>query len=82
MEASLPAGWDLWIASTLLADRHGPTCTGRSPGGTRVSALLPLSLADFDTMLGHEIAREIAVSHAEGRPLVLILPVGPMGMYR
>src|SRR5262249_2800347 len=40
------------------------------------------SLADFDTMMGHEIAREIQLSGQAGRPLILILPVGPMGMYR
>src|SRR5207244_6002444 len=38
--------------------------------------------ADFDTYMGHEIAREIQLARAAGRPLALILPVGPMGMYR
>src|SRR5262249_16873437 len=37
---------------------------------------------DFDTFMGHEIAREIALSQQAGRPIALILPVGPMGMYR
>jgi glucosamine-6-phosphate deaminase len=32
--------------------------------------------------MGHEIAREIQKTRAEGRPLAIILPVGPMGMYR
>ena len=32
-------------------------------------------------MLGHEIARAIRRA-ASGRPVALILPVGPMGMYR
>src|SRR5439155_4302971 len=31
---------------------------------------------------GHELAREIQLSRQAGRPLALILPVGPMGMYR
>jgi glucosamine-6-phosphate deaminase len=39
-------------------------------------------LEDFDTCLGHEIAREIYLARQAGRPLALILPVGPMGMYR
>ena len=39
-------------------------------------------LADFDTYMGHEIAREIQLARQAGRPLALILPVGPMGMYR
>jgi glucosamine-6-phosphate deaminase len=40
------------------------------------------SLADFDTFMGHEIAREIQLTGQAGRPLAIILPVGPMGMYR
>ena len=33
-------------------------------------------------MLGHEIARAIQRARSEGRQSALILPVGPMGMYR
>ncbi|MEE1314373.1 MAG: hypothetical protein UHS49_01215 [Faecalimonas sp.] len=40
------------------------------------------SLADFDTLMGHEIAMQIKVTGEEGRKLAMILPVGPMGMYR
>src|SRR5207248_590956 len=40
------------------------------------------SLADFEVLLGHEIAREIQLAGDLGLPLALILPVGPMGMYR
>ena len=32
--------------------------------------------------MGHEIAREIQLTRQDGRPLAIILPVGPMGMYR
>lgn len=40
------------------------------------------TLADFDTYMGHEIAMQIAATAKEGRQLAMILPVGPMGMYR
>ncbi len=40
------------------------------------------SLADFETLLGHEIALTIKQSRDAGEQLILILPVGPMGMYR
>ncbi len=33
-------------------------------------------------MMGHEIALQIRLARDEGKALVLILPVGPMGMYR
>ncbi len=82
MEGFLPAGWNLERIDAL-ADVHGSDLVKPRPwwnAGFRPVACS--SLADFDTMLGHEIAREIAISHAENRPLALILPVGPMGMYR
>src|SRR5205807_2132544 len=34
------------------------------------------------TYMGHEIAREIQETRQASRELALILPVGPMGMYR
>lgn len=40
------------------------------------------NIFDFKMMLGHEIALEIKKTRDEGRKLALILPVGPMGMYR
>ncbi len=39
-------------------------------------------MADFDVMLGHEIATAIRRTRDHGRVAALILPVGPMGMYR
>ena len=40
------------------------------------------TLGDFDTMMGHEIAMEIRNARDAKKPLILILPVGPMGMYK
>lgn len=40
------------------------------------------TLGDFDTLMGHEIAMQIKLTKEEGRKLAMILPVGPMGMYR
>jgi glucosamine-6-phosphate deaminase len=40
------------------------------------------SLADFDTLMGHEIAMQIKTTRETGQKLAMILPVGPMGMYR
>ncbi|MFM7113544.1 MAG: 6-phosphogluconolactonase, partial [Planctomycetota bacterium] len=46
-------------------------------------SLIPCpSVADFDTLMGHEIAMEIRKAREARRELALILPVGPMGMYR
>lgn len=40
------------------------------------------SVADFDTYMGHEIALQIKKSADKGEKLAIILPVGPMGMYK
>lgn len=40
------------------------------------------SLSDFDTFMGHEIAMQIKLTGEENQKLALILPVGPMGMYK
>lgn len=36
----------------------------------------------FDTMMGHEIALQIKKAGDAGKKLAIILPVGPMGMYK
>ena len=40
------------------------------------------TLGEFDTLMGHEIALQIKKAKDEGRKIALILPVGPMGMYK
>ncbi len=39
------------------------------------------NLEEFGAYMGHEIAMQIRKTKEEGRKLILILPVGPMGMY-
>ena len=39
-------------------------------------------LSDFDTYMGHEIALQIKTAADKGEKLAIILPVGPMGMYK
>jgi len=81
MEGFLPAGWDL-----AKIDR----CVGRpdtvekpqrwwNRGFTPVACS---SVEEFDVKMGHEIAHEICLAREAGRKLMLILPVGPMGMYK
>lgn len=40
------------------------------------------AIGDFDTMMGHEIALQIKLAKDRGEKLAIILPVGPMGMYK
>ena len=40
------------------------------------------NIYEFDTLMGHEIALEIKNARERGEKLAMILPVGPMGMYK
>jgi glucosamine-6-phosphate deaminase len=82
MEGFLPAGWDLAKIDALAAVPPEEIVRPRRWWNSRFEAAPCLSFEDFDTYMGHEIAREIAIAGQDSRPLILILPVGPMGMYR
>jgi len=82
MEGFLPKGWDL--AKIDACCSHPPeSILDRQPWWNQDFQPIPCtSVADFDVMLGHEIAKTIQRTGKEGRKSALILPVGPMGMYR
>jgi glucosamine-6-phosphate deaminase len=82
MEGFLPAGWDLAKIDRLAAGAEGEVARHESWWHPQFEPVACASLADFDTFMGHEIAREIFLARQAGRPIVFILPVGPMGMYR
>jgi glucosamine-6-phosphate deaminase len=82
LEGFFPAGWDL--AKIDACCSHGAEeVLERQPHWHPGFQPVPCdSLEDFNVFMGHEIAQEIRQSRDEGRQLALILPVGPMGMYR
>jgi glucosamine-6-phosphate deaminase len=82
LEGFFPAGWDLARMDRCAAGKP-ETVTRRQPWWHKRFTPVPCeSLSDFDTFMGHEIAVIIRGAREEGRQLALILPVGPMGMYR
>ncbi|HZZ82251.1 MAG TPA: hypothetical protein VFE62_27380 [Gemmataceae bacterium] len=82
MEGFLPSGWNLEKIDAL-GDLAGEAMLKRNRWwNPKFEPVACGSLADFDTYLGHEIAREIQLTRQAGRQLAMILPVGPMGMYR
>ncbi len=82
MAGFLPAGWDLKKIDALAAADPAGLARRESWWHPQFEPVACASFEDFDTYLGHEIAREVQLARQAGRPLVLILPVGPMGMYR
>jgi glucosamine-6-phosphate deaminase len=82
MESFLPAGWDLAKIDACVDDDPS-TITDRQSWWHADFTPVPCdSYADFDTMMGHEIALTIKQARDAGEQIVFILPVGPMGMYR
>jgi glucosamine-6-phosphate deaminase len=82
MESFLPAGWDLAVIDRLASSGPAELCRRENWWHARFEPIACGSYEDFDTYMGHEIAREVQQTRQEGRRLILILPVGPMGMYR
>jgi glucosamine-6-phosphate deaminase len=82
MEGFLPAGWDLARIDQLAAAPPAGLARPEKWWHPHFEPVACASFEDFDTIMGHEIALEIERAGHEGRALVLILPVGPMGMYR
>lgn len=82
LEGFFPAGWDLARIDACIAENPAEV-TLRQPAWHDEFNPLPCeTLADFDTFMGHEIALTIKRSRDAGEQLAMILPVGPMGMYR
>lgn len=40
------------------------------------------NVTEFNMVMGHEIAKTIQTAGQEGKKLIMVFPVGPMGMYR
>ncbi|MBN2557525.1 MAG: glucosamine-6-phosphate isomerase [Clostridia bacterium] len=82
LEGFYPAGWDFGKIDGCCSNSPGDILK-RQPFWNR--DFIPVecgNINDFDMMMGHEIAMEIRKTADEKRKLAMILPVGPMGMYR
>lgn len=82
MQGFFPAGWDLAKIDACVADDPQKLNVRRDWWHPRFEPIPCDSLADFDTFMGHEIANTIRRTREAGKKLAMILPVGPMGMYR
>jgi glucosamine-6-phosphate deaminase len=82
LEGFFPKGWDLAKIDACVDD--DPKSIGkRQPWWNEKFELVPCAVqSDFDALMGHEIAITIRRAREAGHQLAMILPVGPMGMYR
>lgn len=78
LEGFYPAGWDL--------EKMDACCEkGLQREDFWHKDFQPIScenVHEFDTKMGHEIALQIRNSREHGEKLAMIIPVGPMGMYK
>lgn len=82
MENYFPKGWDLKKLDECCS--HGPKEVMERQSFWNKD-FTPVSCDDdtvFGMMMGHEIALTIKKAKDAGRKLAMILPVGPMGMYK
>jgi glucosamine-6-phosphate deaminase len=77
-----PKGWD--IARIKKCVSNDPESYGeKQPHWNPDFSPVPCeNLEEFGVNMGHEIAMQIKLAKEAGRELILILPVGPMGMYK
>ncbi|MBI3922607.1 MAG: glucosamine-6-phosphate isomerase [Armatimonadetes bacterium] len=82
LEKFFPEGWDLAKMDECCS--HPPeSITERQRWWHKGFEPVPCdTIEDFDMRMGHEIALDIKKAKDASHPLVFILPVGPMGMYR
>ncbi len=78
LEGFYPSGWDFKRIDECC-DKGLQREDFWHPAFTPVECT---SLSDFDTYMGHEIALQIKNAADKGEKLAMILPVGPMGMYK
>lgn len=82
MEHYFPEGWDLKKINECCS--HGPQEVMERQSFWH-EGFAPVECDNditFGMMMGHEIAHTIRQAKEKGKKLALILPVGPMGMYR
>ena len=82
MESYYPKGWDLKKIDGCCSHQPEEVFERQSFWN---EGFAPVACDDdtvFGMMMGHEIALTIRTARDNGEKLVLILPVGPMGMYR
>ena len=82
LENFYPAGWDLVKIDACCANPPESITERQAHWNPQFSPIPCDTLNDFDVKMGHEIALQIKLARDARRKIILILPVGPMGMYR
>ena len=82
LENFYPAGWDMAKIDACCSNPPETIEERQAWWNKDFNLKSADNVSEFDMILGHEIAMEIKNCREEGRKLAMILPVGPMGMYK
>lgn len=82
LEGFFPTGWDLKKIDDCIDPDPSTVTERQSWWHDGFEPVICDTVADLDTFMGHEIALTIKQAKDRGEQLAMILPVGPMGMYR
>lgn len=77
-----PRGWDIDRIKACVSNDPQSVFDVQPHWNEAFSLQSCNNLEEFGAFMGHEIAMQVRLTKEEGRDLILILPVGPMGMYK
>jgi len=78
----LPKGWDINRIMECVSNDPATVCDPQDFWNKGFTPIPCENLEEFNVYMGHEIAMQIRETKEAGRKMILILPVGPMGMYK
>ena len=81
-EEVFPKGWDIERIKSCVSNPPESYDEAQSFWNEGFKRVVCDNLEEFGAYMGHEMAMQIRLAKEEGRKLVMILPVGPMGMYK
>ena len=77
-----PKGWDIEKIADCVSQTPESVTHPQPFWNPAFQPIACENLEEFGAYMGHEIAMQVRKTKEEGRKLILILPVGPMGMYK
>lgn len=81
LEDFYPAGWDM-ARIDECCNENNKVEDRQNFWNKDFNPVCCENIGEFDTYMGHEIAQQIKLAKDRGKKLAIILPVGPMGMYK
>ncbi|HNS32437.1 MAG TPA: glucosamine-6-phosphate isomerase [bacterium] len=81
LESFFPKGWDMKKIDSCCSNKPEKISERQKWWNRNFAPVSCNTLEEFNAKMGHEIAYEICAAKEEKKKLILILPVGPMGMY-